>query len=204
MFTSTQPCLILSPARTGSTALADYISEKFYNNAPVLDHPNCITDTDVLVGRSHELYDSGVLNQFMVIFNIRENIVDTVVSRILANHFEIWNWPESKPESLKPFVADLMQVGHATDQQMAWYEHYIQFLTSLSHVVSYEVYTEIIPLPTWEKLSKDLVINLKEVVNHIESLLTDSFKSAHGAFVDWKTLPNRSRIYLELQGHNLN
>lgn len=204
MFTNTQSCLILSPARTGSTALSEYIADKFYPLTKILDHPECLTAIDVGVRRSHELYDVEVLNQFMVIFNIRENIIDTIVSRIIANNYEIWNWPESKPESLTPFIADLEQVRHATDQQMAWYQHYVQMLTPLSNVVSYEVFTEIVPLKPWEKIEKTTVQNLQEVEDHINSLLTEEFRAAHGAFVDWKTLPNRSKIYLALQGHGLN
>ena len=201
-----KPTLILSPARTGSNFLAEYITNRFYPGCKILSDPEFkfYDESPRFVAKSHEFYNPVEYhNQFTVMFNIRENVIEPVLSRILANQYSIWEWAAPGTRTFEPFDANLDQVVVALEQQMAWYNHYAKYLTQKSIVVSYEVLTTLLPFNTWESLNRSLITNLEQVIETINLNLTTEFIDNHRAFVDWKTLPDRPKIYAILQGYTL-
>ena len=204
MFKS-QSCLILSPPRTGSNFLANFIAKKFYPNHSVIKDPDVlgiISSGQRFIASTHELLSNEQLVNVIPVFNIRENLIESVFSRVIANYYELW-----KPNGLmwnermsKPFAARPKEVYEALFQQIEWYSHYRPMLTKYSHVVSYEVFTQLIYNNYEEKIDKSKVIeNYASMIDYINSNLTDKARDDHGEFVDWKCRPGRQEIYQILQ-----
>lgn len=200
-----KPTLILSPARTGSNFLAEFITNRFYPGCKILSDPEFkfYDESPRFVAKSHELYNPEDFSRYTVIYNIRENVIEPILSRILANQYAIWEWAAPGTRTFEPFEADTNQVLVALEQQMSWYNHYHAHLTPSSIVVSYEVLTTLLPFNTWESLNRSLILNLEETIETINTNLTQEFIDNHRAFVDWKTLPDRPKIYAVLQGYTL-
>jgi hypothetical protein len=205
MITKNKPCIVLSPARTGSTFLAEYIANKFFNGVDVVKGEAVeqqLVTGEPFVGSSHALLDPYQLTKFTPVYSFRESIIDSVISRVIATHFEIWEPSELsfKERTKTPFVADLNEVAGALIQQMDWYTYYGPLLTPASHVVAYEVFTKLLPNNYFETVNKSsTIINYQEVIAHINDNLTEEVKLIHGEFVDWKCRPGCQTIYRILQ-----
>jgi hypothetical protein len=198
-------CIVLSPARTGSQLIAGLLADRYYDGQDFVRDPDCrstLQSRKRFIGHSHELFDAVTLGLFVPVFSIRESIVDSVVSRVIANHFRIW-----EPSHLTlaertstAFLADMRAVARALDQQRDWYCHYVTLLDSSSHVVSYEVLTSCLANNRPEYINKQRVVkNYSEILHYVQDNIDQDLRRAHGEFVDWKCRPNRQAIYQLLQ-----
>ena len=203
-FTS-NACIVLSPARTGSQLIATTLAKKFYDDQPFVPESGCraaLQSRQRFVGHSHELFDAATLQLFVPVFSIRESVSDSVASRIIANHFRIWEPSDRTFESRtqKSFQANMIDVAQALEQQREWYCHYVHNLDDRSHVVSYEVFTSILANNSPERVDKTRTItNYQEVLTYVKDNMDQDFRAAHAEFVDWKCRPNRHAIYRLLQ-----
>lgn len=188
--------LILSPARTGSTYLARFIAQRFYDQHYFVEDPEVakLLHKQTFVGRSHMLFDSTQLQDITVVFSIRENVADTVLSRILQNHH---NTPYDSEIFLDEYQLSPISVDHTTVSETlyqleCWYQHYQHQLRPQDHVVSYEVFTGLLANNQHRKLNKTaLVSNYDQVTDWINDRCHGKFADAHGKFVDCKSRPNR-------------
>lgn len=194
-----KPYLILTPGRTGSNFLAKLLYEKQKLTNGIIDDPlvrERLSSGDFSIGHSLELFNLRVIqNNFHIILSYRENFIETVFSRCIANHFQIWI-PNNEKDK-KSFRINLDDLDQIVKQKTQWYLHYYN-LVPLSgiDVVSYEVLMDLAKVSDWSFDNKEnLIVNYDEAVNFIKDSMSEQFKIAHSEFVDCKAKLSKQNAY---------
>lgn len=197
-------CLILGPGRTGSSRLAQLIAKKYYNNQtiePVELIEKAILENKVFVGRTYSMLGRSDFPNIVTIHSIRENVVDSILSRLINDKFELWKYTGVPfKQRITPFVAKMEDLEQIIFFQTTWYNHFRYLLKSNAHVVSYEIFKEIIPFKYDEELDKSqIILNYDEITSAIRLKFSASFLKNHEEFVDYKRRINAQEIYHLLQ-----
>lgn len=163
--------LVLSFGRSGSMLLTHNIGSAI-GTVPVTV---TATDKDFLKTykltapvQSHRLHTLADISNFTCLFNLRKDPVNTILSMVLAKHFDVYHvWKDSSVE-LKPFIFDNWSGLEAHCRTyMRWCRHYTPMLNSSHYVVYYEDYIrELTDDEAYQKTfpkKSELIINYQQV-----------------------------------------
>ena len=171
---------------------------------PVITGPtllDSLIDRKLYIGVSYEIFTGIDFPNTQVIFSVRQDVVGSVLSRIIADHFNIIE-PNPIPlkQRAKPFVAEIKKVKQVTLQQIVWYNAFRYLLKPNSNVVEYELLQNFLPFDNENSLDKELIIeNYNEAVQYIRSQFDKEFLDNHAEFLDYKARLGCQKVYHALQ-----
>jgi hypothetical protein len=196
-------CLVLSPGRTGCTILTNLINKKFYKKEIIVTDDSlkeCLINQQLFIGKTYDLFRRADFPNVHVVYSIRENVIDSILSRLIATQFQTWLPGPPMAQRVYPFVTSEDEVLKVTYHQVNWYNNYRQFLKPNSTVVIYEILQQLINFENVNCVDKKSVIqNYDETIDIIKSLFTKNFLYNHEEFIDYKRRLNRQEIYHWLQ-----
>jgi predicted AlkP superfamily pyrophosphatase or phosphodiesterase len=190
--------LVLSPGRTGSQLVAKLLySKQNLDNGTLFDMPDAsFLSKNFSVGHSHFLYDKQhVIEKFNVILSYRESFEDTVLSRMIANKFEIWKPGNEKTKV--PFTIDCENLLPIIHMKQQWYEHYVNFVElDTIGVISYEVMMDLYVDTNWHiDNKKTLINNYDQAREFITSQISPKLKSNIDSFINCKIKRAKQAAY---------
>ncbi len=189
MFDDLKPLLILSPQRTGSTFLTNYLHAKFYADKPIY-RPDQADDKigsgKLFVAQSHSLYSPEQIENSTVIFSVRRSIVDMVLSRLIADN----GYGDYQFEAKKHLALEYLLL------QERWYVYYDKLLNPNSNVVIYEVLQDICPHLVQSTVDKKtIIVNYDETVDFLSKNISSAYQRCHNHFCDYAARLYGQNIY---------
>lgn len=196
-----KPPLILSRGRSGSSLLTYDIFHLITNkNVSKIIEANsndflktAVTDEPI---HSHYLHPAEDIAKFTCFFSLRKNPVETILSFVLATHYNVWNlWRYEVPGVVRRLTFDaepfLFDAWRSIDTHcwtlIRWCNHYATMLNPNHQVVYYENYVKNVPANHDRKQvypdKKRLIINYDQVEDYILKF-KDSMLSAQAPFAE--------------------
>jgi hypothetical protein len=175
LYNIARPPLILSFGRSGSMLLTHNIGHANNTNPTTVcaDSADFLkTTTTASPIQSHQLHTFDDISKFTCIFNLRKNPVDTILSSILTNSFNLYHAWTNQNINLEPLIfRDYKKIDSVCQRYIRWCDHYTPMLVPANHVVYYEDYIKQLPSnpvyqPTYPE-KKNLIVNYHQVLDYI-------------------------------------
>lgn len=179
--------LVLSYGRSGSVLLA----EKLGRVTKTL--PSYVTSADQL-GQSPVQHCHLLLQPFQTanhcrIFNLRRDPIETVLSLLLAQHYQVYHQFKDQSFVFESFVFDQWtNLHYLTQKYIEWHSHYAQQLNKNDTVIFYEDMISKLSNPdaTYHAVYRNkmqLISNYDQVVDRI-SQYAQALANSQKSFVD--------------------
>ena len=176
MFDRLRSPLILSAGRSGSMLLAHDIGQFTKCDLVTVsaDHRGFLkSHCSMTPVHSHWLHSADDLARYTCFFSLRKNPVDTIMSWVCADHYNIHHlWSNEQNKLFESFtVTDWRRIDWFIQQHVAWCNHYTPMLLPEHQIVFYEDYVLGLPLdvayrPTFPNKER-LLTNYQQVADYI-------------------------------------
>ena len=168
--------LVLSYGRSGSMLLTHNIGRSM-GALPVTvsaGHDNNFLKTYKLTSpiQSHGSHTVDDISNFTCLFNFRKDPTNTILSMMLANHFNLYHIWKNQSVELTPFRFDDWSIIDTYCQRyIDWCSHYTPMLNSTQWIVYYENYVAQLPDETIYQQTfpskSSLITNYHEVQDYV-------------------------------------
>lgn len=202
--------IVLSPGRTGSVLLAQNLSRVHYSQGDVLYYKQGITSLDRLrqqrlLVHSHDLFSIKELWGIQVIFSIRRNLHDMLISNYIASARGHWHLPQGQKKlEFSKITVDFNRLDNLINRHLSWHQFYQPQLDNRSVVVIYEMMVDHLNQATvgYQPLYPDkpeLVSNWQDTIDYLDQNIPTTLRAAHAAFTDYAVRPSQG-IYRSAAG----
>lgn len=175
------PPVVLSQGRAASVQIARWLTPYFspnkilktkhgiYHLKSGAEFPNGYSG----VIHSHELISPHILtNRYTRIFTIRQNPVETIVSRIIAQHYDRFHLTlDNVNDILEPFTFDQFDsIDQFCESYVSWHNFYSQQLDRRSFVIVFETFIRNLAGQAYEPIypnKEQQLINVFQVREYI-------------------------------------
>jgi LPS sulfotransferase NodH len=177
--------IILSYGRSGSVLLAHnvgrnvgslptYAKGDFFSSGTVLD-----SDSPVI--HSHLMLSADNFAGYQIIFNLRADPSETVLSFMIANHYKQYHkFKDQELPASEPFYVDPVKIKHCCQRLIAWHNYYANQLTVNDMVIVYEHMINLLTTSVYDPIYPDkdkILLNYfeaKKICSQYQDQMLDS------------------------------
>jgi hypothetical protein len=142
--------VILSYGRSGSVLLAHNVG-RIFGSLPTYAKLKSQLGSPVV--HTHLLLPADKLSGYQRIFNLRADPVETVLSFIIANHYnKSHKFVNQDLPATVPFFVDLDQIESYCQGLINWHNYYSEQLTTSDVVVVYEQMIELLTTSVYDQI----------------------------------------------------
>ena len=173
--------IILSYGRSGSVLLAHNVGRNVGSLPTYAKDDFFSSQYDSPVIHSHLMLSVNNFAGYQIIFNLRADPSQTVLSFMIANHYKQYHkFKDQELLSQEPFYADPVKIKHCCQRLIAWHNYYANQLTVNDMVVVYEQMISILTTSVYDPIYPDkdkILLNYseaKKICNQYQDQMLDS------------------------------
>ena len=156
--------VILSCGRSGSVLLAHNVG-RIFGSLPT--YAKSESELAGPVVHTHLMLPADKFSGCQRIFNLRADPVETVLSWIIADHYNQYHKFVNQEQSiLTPFNGDIGMVDHYCQQLIKWHRHYSTQLSPIDLVIVYEHMIDLLTTSVYTQIYPDkynILLNYSEI-----------------------------------------
>lgn len=156
--------VILSYGRSGSVLLAHNVG-KIFGSPPTYAKLESQLGSPVV--HTHLMLPADKFSGFQRIFSLRADPVETVLSLIIAHHYnQFHKFANEDRSTLMPFNGSPGMVNHYCRQYINWHSHYSAQLATTDVVVVYEHMIDLLTTSVYTRIYPDksnILLNYSEI-----------------------------------------
>jgi len=161
--------VILSYGRSGSVLLAHNVG-RIFGSLPT--YAKLESELSGPVVHTHLMLPTDKLSGYQRIFNLRADPVETVLSFIIADHYNKYHkFINQEQFTLTPFNGSLDRANHYCQQLITWHRHYSTQLNSTDLVIVYEHMIDLLTTSVYAQIYPDkssILLNYSEIKSACE------------------------------------
>jgi len=156
--------VILSYGRSGSVLLAHNVG-RIFGSLPT--YAKLESELVGPVVHTHLMVPADKFDGYQRIFNLRADPVETVLSWIIADHYNKYHKFVNQEQSiLTPFYGSLDKVSNLCQHFIRWHRHYSTQLNSTDLVIVYEHMIDLLTTSVYDQIYPDkssILLNYSEI-----------------------------------------
>jgi hypothetical protein len=156
--------VILSYGRSGSVLLAHNVG-RIFESLPT--YAKLESELSGPVVHTHLMFPPDKFAGYQRIFNLRADPVETILSMIIAGHYNKFHkFINEEQSTLTPFNGSLDKVSDLCQQLIMWHRHYSTQLNSTDLVIVYEHMIDLLTTSVYTKIYPDkssILLNYCEI-----------------------------------------